>query len=198
MTIENGVVQNKKVALVTGGSRGLGKDIALSLARMGVGIVLTYHSNKTEGERVAEEIQASGGKAIALSLDVSITASFDTFFDSLRVVLPEKFGTEKIDFLINNAGFGKAIPIEKLTEPDFDRFVDVHFKGVVFLTQKALAIMNDGGVSFSSQLRPIAITCPVTPPTPPARERSKSSRDMWRKNMVHEVSGQTPSHQAAS
>ncbi len=145
MTIENGVVQNKKVALVTGGSRGLGKDIALSLARMGVGIVLTYHSNKTEGERVAEEIQASGGKAIALSLDVSITASFDTFFDSLRVVLPEKFGTEKIDFLINNAGFGKAIPIEKLTEPDFDRFVDVHFKGVVFLTQKALAIMNDGG-----------------------------------------------------
>ncbi len=82
---------------------------------------------------------------MSLQLDISMTTSFDTFLDQLNVLLPEKFGTEKIDFLINNAGFGKSIPIDKLTEEDFDSFVDVHFKGVVFLTQKALRMMNDGG-----------------------------------------------------
>ncbi len=112
---------------------------------MGIGVVLTYHSNQTEGERVAEQIQASGGAAVALQLDVAVTSSFDTFLDQLKVMLPDKIGTEKMDFLINNAGFGKGIPIDSLTETDFDSFVDVHFKGVVFLTQKALRMMNDGG-----------------------------------------------------
>ena len=74
-----------------------------------------------------------------------MTTSFDTFLDQLRILLPEKFSTENIDFLVNNAGFGKGIPIESLTEPDFDNFVNVHYKGVVFLTQKALTMMNDGG-----------------------------------------------------
>jgi NAD(P)-dependent dehydrogenase (short-subunit alcohol dehydrogenase family) len=134
-----------KIALVTGGSRGIGRDIAVSLAKMGIGVVLTYHTNKTEGDRVAEEIRASGGAAVALPFDVSLTASFDAFLDRLKVVLRETFGNESIDFLINNAGFGKAIPIPTLTERDFDSFVDVHFKGVVFLTQKALTMMNDGG-----------------------------------------------------
>jgi NAD(P)-dependent dehydrogenase (short-subunit alcohol dehydrogenase family) len=134
-----------KIALITGGSRGIGKDIALSLAKMGIGVVLTYHSNKTEGDRVTEEIRASGGTAMALQLDVSTTSSFDMFCDKVRVVLRETFETENFDFLINNAGFGKAIPIENLTEGDFDSFVNVHFKGVVFLTQKALTMMNDGG-----------------------------------------------------
>ena len=145
MIIENGMLPNKKVALVTGGSRGIGKDIALCLAKKGIGIVLTYRSNKTEGDRVVEEIRASGGAGSALQLDVAQTSSFDAFFDQLRTVLRDEFGVETIDFLINNAGFGKAIPIDALTEPDFDSFVDVHFKGVVFLTQKALRMMNDGG-----------------------------------------------------
>ena len=149
MIIESDVLHQRKVALVTGGSRGIGKDIAISLARMGIGVVLTYHSNKIEGERVVDEIEASGGAAMALQLDVAMTASFDPFLDQLRLVLPEKFGARSIDFLINNAGFGKAIPIDSLTESDFDSFVDVHFKGVVFLTQKALRMMNDsGGVVF--------------------------------------------------
>ena len=145
MAIENGILASKKVALVTGGSRGIGKDIALSLAKMGIGIVLTYQSNQTEGHRVAEEIQAFGGAAVALQLNVATTSSFDTFLDQLKALLPEKFGTEKIDFLINNGGFGKGIPIDSLNESEFDSFVDVHFKGVVFLTQKALRMMNDGG-----------------------------------------------------
>jgi NAD(P)-dependent dehydrogenase (short-subunit alcohol dehydrogenase family) len=112
---------------------------------MGIGVILTYHSQKADADRVTAEIRASGGVAIALQLDLSATAFFDTFLSQLRTVLAEIFGTEKIDFLINNAGFGRAIPIEKLTEADFDSFVDVHLKGVVFLTQKALAMMNDGG-----------------------------------------------------
>ena len=136
MAIENGILASKKVALVTGGSRGIGKDIALSLAKMGIGIVLTYQSNQTEADRVAEEIQVFGGAVVALQLNVATTSSFDTFLDQLKALLPEKFGTEKIDFLINNGGFGKGIPIDSLNESEFDSFVDVHFKGVVFLTQK--------------------------------------------------------------
>ena len=108
-------------------------------------IVLTYRSNKSEGDRVAEEIQAVGGTAVALQLNVATTSSFDTFLDQLKDLLPKRFGTENIDFLINNGGFGRAIPIDSLNEPEFDAFVDVHFKGVVFLTQKALRMMNDGG-----------------------------------------------------
>ena len=145
MPAEASVVSNNKIALVTGGSRGIGKDIALTLAKMGIGIVLTYQTNKPEGDRVTEEIQASGGTGVALQFDVSATSSFDSFVDKLRVVLRETFDTDNIEFLINNAGFGKAIPIDKLTEDEFDSFVNVHFKGVVFLTQKLLRMMNDGG-----------------------------------------------------
>ena len=134
-----------KVALVTGGGRGLGKAIALSLADMGIGIVLTWHSNGEAADGVVGQIRASGGKAAALQLDVAVTTSFDDFFDRLREVLQREFGATSIDFLINNAGFGQTIPIAELTEADFDRFVNVHFKGVVFLTQKALAMMNDDG-----------------------------------------------------
>jgi NAD(P)-dependent dehydrogenase (short-subunit alcohol dehydrogenase family) len=145
MPTNNAKRANVKLALVTGGGRGIGKDIALSLAKMGMGIVLTYRSNQKEGDRVAEEIRAAGGVAVALPLDVALASSFDPFLAQLKVVLREKFGTERIDFLIHNAGFGKTIPIANLTEPDFDSFVNVHFKGVVFLTQKALTMMNDGG-----------------------------------------------------
>lgn len=112
---------------------------------MGIGVVLTYHSNKAEGNCVTEEIRALGGTAIALQLDISTTTSFDMFLDEVRVALRETFNKDNIDFLINNAGFGKAIPIQNVTEDDFDSFVNVHFKGVVFLTQKVLRMMNDGG-----------------------------------------------------
>jgi NAD(P)-dependent dehydrogenase (short-subunit alcohol dehydrogenase family) len=145
MPAVNNAVSRAKVALVTGGSRGIGKAIALALAKAGIGVVLTYHSNKTEGDRVVEEIRASGGVAVVLQLDVAATSSFDMFLEKVRGVLPETFDAANIDFLINNAGFGKAIPIDNLTEGEFDSFVDVHFKGVVFLTQKTLRMMNDGG-----------------------------------------------------
>ena len=95
MAMENRILASKKVALVTGGSRGIGKDIALSLARMGIGIVLTYRSDQTEGDRVAEEIQAFGGAAVALQSNLAVTSSFDTFLEQLKALLPDNFGTEK-------------------------------------------------------------------------------------------------------
>jgi NAD(P)-dependent dehydrogenase (short-subunit alcohol dehydrogenase family) len=137
--------QVKKIALITGGSRGLGKDMALSLARIGIDVVLTYHSNKQEGDRVVDTIRGWGGKAVALQFDVSRISSFDAFLEQLKAVLRKTWNTERVDFLINNAGIGKTIPIAKLTEEDFDTFLNIHFKGVVFLTQKTLAMMNDGG-----------------------------------------------------
>ena len=136
----------RKIALVTGGNRGLGKDMALSLARMGIDVVLTFNSNPAEGEAVAEEVRALGARAAALPFDLSDIPAVDGFIDQVKAVLRESFGgAERIDFLVNNAGIGKAIPIDHLTEADFDTFANIHFKGVLFLTQKALRMMNDGG-----------------------------------------------------
>jgi NAD(P)-dependent dehydrogenase (short-subunit alcohol dehydrogenase family) len=136
----------KKIALVTGGNRGLGRDMALSLARMGLDVVLTFNANQEEGEAVADDIRALGGRAAALRLDLTDIAALDGFVDRMKAILHDVFGgAERLDFLINNAGIGRAIPIDQLTEADFDAFANVHFKGVLFLTQKVLRIMNDGG-----------------------------------------------------
>ena len=139
------VITKNKIAIVTGGSRGLGKDIALSLARTGIDVILTYHTNQQEGDKVVDTIRGLGRKALALPFDVSKISSFDAFLAQVKTVLRETWNTEKVDFLINNAGIGKAISIKELTEDDFDTFLNVHFKGVVFLTQKTLEMMNDGG-----------------------------------------------------
>jgi NAD(P)-dependent dehydrogenase (short-subunit alcohol dehydrogenase family) len=135
-----------KIALITGGNRGLGKDMALSLAGMGMDVVLTFNANPAEGEAVAEQIRAGGGRAAALQFDLSDTPAIDGFIETLRATLSETFdGAERLDFLINNAGIGRPIPIDLLTEADFEAFSGVHFKGVLFLTQKVLRLMNDGG-----------------------------------------------------
>jgi len=138
--------QTKKIALVTGGNRGLGRDMALSLAQMGMDVVLTYNTNRQEGEAVVDEIGKLGGRAAALRFDLSDVSAFDAFLDRVKVVLRDSFGgAERLDFLVNNAGIGKAIAIDRLTEEDFETFANVHFKGVLFLTQKTLRLMNDGG-----------------------------------------------------
>ena len=138
--------ETRKIALITGGNRGLGKDMALSLARKGLDIVLTFNANQAEGEAVAEEIRGMGGRAAALRFDLSDVPAIEAFVDQVKAVLRDDFGgAERIDFLVNNAGIGRAIPIDYLTEADFDTFANIHFKGVLFLTQKALRMMNDGG-----------------------------------------------------
>lgn len=134
-----------KIALVTGGSRGLGKDMALSLAKKNIDVILTYHSKKEEAEIVVAAIQENGQKAVALPLDVGNLKSFDHFINLVSEALHTNWNTGRIDFLINNAGMGAHIPIADVTEEIFDNFLNVHFKGVYFLTQKLLLKMNDGG-----------------------------------------------------
>lgn len=134
-----------KIALVTGGSRGLGKDMAINLAKKGLDAVLTYKSRKDEADAVVKQIEQSGQKAAALQLNVGDAKSFDAFVAQLAEVLPAVFGAGKIDFLINNAGIGYHASIAETEEAQFDSLVNIHFKGPFFLTQKLLPLMNDGG-----------------------------------------------------
>ena len=134
-----------KIALVTGGSRGLGKNMALALAKQGIDVILTYRSQKAEAESVVAEITALGRKALALELDMANLASLDGFLQRVRENLQRVWGVSTFDFLINNAGVGATIPIAAATEQDFDTLLNIHFKGVYFLTQKSLLMMNDGG-----------------------------------------------------
>lgn len=140
-----------KIALVTGGSRGLGRDMAISLAGKGIDVVITYQTQMEEAEKVVEEIRSLGVKSFALPLDLSKTKSIDPFLFSFYESLNKFWDTDKFDFLINNAGIGATVPIEEVTEEVFDNLMNIHFKGVYFLTQKALTHMNDhGGVVFVS------------------------------------------------
>ena len=144
---------NKKIALVTGGSRGLGRDMVLNLAATGVNIILTYHSNRDKAREVVEEVQALGPFASALSLDTRDIKSFETFFEQLTAALQE-MGSDHIDFLVNNAGTGVHEPFDQTSEAQFDEMMNIHFKGVYFFTQKALTYLNDGGriINISSGL----------------------------------------------
>ncbi|MDE1169749.1 MAG: SDR family oxidoreductase [Verrucomicrobium sp.] len=136
---------NDKIALVTGGSRGLGRNAALHLARAGADVLLTYRSKKEEAEETVAAIEALGRKAAALPLDVESTAGFGAFAAEVARVLKEKWGRERFDFLVNNAGVGSTAPFPEMTEEKFDLLLNVQFKGVYFLTQKLLPLLNDGG-----------------------------------------------------
>lgn len=148
-----------KIALVTGGSRGLGKDMALRLAQKGLDVVITYNSQQTDAENVVAEIQQSGQKAAALQLNVGDLKSFAAFSDQLKEVLQNTFGTDHFDYLVNNAGIGGYTPIADVSEETFDELLNVHFKGVYFLTQKMLPLLNDGGgiVNISSGLTRVSV-----------------------------------------
>lgn len=134
-----------KIAIVTGGSRGLGKSMCLHIAEKGHGVILTYHSRKDEADAVIAEIEKKGGNAAALQLDVGNSASFAGFAESVKRVLGEIWGRDNFDFLVNNAGIGISAPITETTEEEFDTLYNIHLKGVFFLTQKLLPIMADGG-----------------------------------------------------
>lgn len=143
-----------KIALVTGGSRGLGKDMALQLAKKGFHLVFTYHSKKDEATKVENEIERLGQKARALQLDVAASQSFDAFLNTLKSTLKSEFQTEKIDALVNNAGAGLHSPFTDTTPEQFDNMVNIHVKAPYFLTQKLLPLLNDGSsiVNISSGL----------------------------------------------
>lgn len=134
-----------KIALVTGGSRGLGKNMALSLAQKGNDVIIVYRSNEEEASQVVAEIEALGQNAASVQLDVANTKSFAAFFEKIIVLLKDKWDRSQFDFLINNAGIDRYAAFVDTTEEDFDDLMNTHFKGVYFLTQKALPFIADGG-----------------------------------------------------
>lgn len=147
------------IALITGGSRGLGRNAALHLARAGVDIVLTYRSSAGEAQAVVQEIEALGRRAVALPLDVSQSKSFGDFAVALKQALAATWQRERFDYLVNNAGIGVNAPISQTTEAQFDELVAVHLKGPFFLTQVLLPLIADGGriLNVSSGLARFAL-----------------------------------------
>jgi NAD(P)-dependent dehydrogenase (short-subunit alcohol dehydrogenase family) len=143
-----------KIALVTGGSRGLGKDMALSLAKKGIDVLLTYNSKQDEAQAVVSEIEQMGQRAAALQLNTSDVTSFDSFFTQVKSTLTQAFQADQFNFLINNAGTALYAPFAETTEEQFDQVMNIHLKGVFFLTQKALPLLTDGGriINISSGL----------------------------------------------
>lgn len=134
-----------KIALITGGSRGLGKNMALRLAEQGNDVIITYNTQKEHAQEVIKTIEALGQKAVALQLDVNDIAGLSNFVSALSTILHENWNTKNFDFLINNAGIGATIPFLDATEEDFDRMMNIHFKSVYFLSQKTLPLINNNG-----------------------------------------------------
>lgn len=143
-----------QIALITGGSRGLGRSAALHLAKDGVGVVVTYLTKANEAQAVVGEIAAGGGKAAALQLDTGDLGAFPDFVTRLKTALQETWATGEIDFIVNNAGVGIHAAFTDTTEADFDALMNMHFKGTFFLTQNLLPLLKDGGriVNVSSGL----------------------------------------------
>jgi NAD(P)-dependent dehydrogenase (short-subunit alcohol dehydrogenase family) len=142
------------IALVTGGSRGLGKDMVLQLAQKGLDIILTYRSKQEEAAAVVKAVEALGRKAVALPLDVGDSSAFPVFFTSVSSALRDTFATDKFQFLVNNAGIGIHASFADTTEEQFETLCNIQFKGPFFLTQRALPLLADGGgiVNISSGL----------------------------------------------
>ncbi len=145
----------QRIALITGASRGLGRNAAIKLAEQGVDIILTYKGSEAEAHAAAREIEALGRRAVALQLDVGDSKTFAAFADRVKAALATTWQRERFDFLVNNAGVGiDHATIEQTTEEQFDLLANVHLKGTFFLTQKMLPLINDGGriVNTSSGL----------------------------------------------
>jgi NAD(P)-dependent dehydrogenase (short-subunit alcohol dehydrogenase family) len=147
------------IALVTGGSRGLGKSAALKLAEHGTDVILTYLHSRAEADAVVTQITSAGRRAVALPLNVADSSTFPAFADQLRQALKTQWRREQFNFLVNNAGIGIYASFAETTEAQFDELVDIHFKGAFFLTQALLPLIADGGriVNLSSGLARFAL-----------------------------------------
>jgi len=157
---EGDIVSNtQKIAVITGANRGLGRAYALHLARAGVDVVVTYRSNQTQAEEVVAAVTGLGRSSVALRLDTGAVGSFRAFAEQLRAELQARWGRTMFDFLLNNAGTDLTAPFAETTEKDFDDLVNVHLKGVFFLTQALLPALADGGaiVNVSSGLTRFAV-----------------------------------------
>jgi NAD(P)-dependent dehydrogenase (short-subunit alcohol dehydrogenase family) len=153
MPQETSIAASSRIAVVTGGSRGLGRNTVLSLARRGVDVIFTYHSSRTEADKVADLVREAGSRAVVLQLDTRDSGAFDRFVQELRGALAG-LGAERFDYLVNNAGTSLHKTFEQTSEAELDEVYRIHFKGVFFLTQKLLPLIRDGGriVNISSGL----------------------------------------------
>ena len=153
MSTELTALKKKRIAIITGGSRGLGRNTVLHLAGQGVNSIFTYNSNRAEADNVVTAVAKAGSRAIALQLDAGNVSAFDTFVQDVQKALAT-LGAERFDYLVNNAGTSHHAPFEKVTDKELDDLYNVHFKGVFFITQKLLPLINDGGriVNISSGL----------------------------------------------
>lgn len=151
--------RSRPIALITGGSRGLGRSMAEHVARRGTDVVITYRSDAASARAVLDRVKEAGARGIALPLDVGDVSTFGRFADTLRTELEAAFGRSRFDFLVNNAGFGVHAPLLQTTEAQFDALVNVHFKGVLFLTQALAPMIEDGGrvLAVSSGLTRIVL-----------------------------------------
>jgi len=149
----------QKIGVITGGSRGLGRNTALAMAAQGIDVVLTYHSQKAAADAVVAQIIATGRKAVALQLDVANASGFRDFSRQLTQALQTNWQSDRFDYLVNNAGTGIYASFADTTETMFDQMVNIHLKSVFFLTQTLLPVINDGGriVNISSGLARFAI-----------------------------------------
>lgn len=149
----------RKITLITGGSRGLGRNAALAVAARGGDLIVTWRSRRDEADAVVAEAQRLGARAVALQLDVGDSASFPGFAEAVRDALRKHWQRERFDHLVNNAGVGVHAAFADTTEAQFDELVNVHLKGPFFLTQALLPLLNDGGriVNISSGLARFAL-----------------------------------------
>jgi len=172
-----------KIALVTGGSRSIGRDIALSIAKNNNHVVITYNTSKDAAEVVVKEIEALGQQAIALQLDTSKVDNTKSFVHEFTKAIREKWNATHFDYQINNAGIGASINIADVTEADFDKMMNVHFKSNFFLTQKLLPLLNNNG-------RVVNITSGATRswvPSYAVYASAKSALDTFTKYLAMEV-----------
>ena len=172
-----------KIAIITGGSRGLGRSMALHLAEKGRDILLTYNRKQAEADAVVSEIEKLGRKAVALQLEVGDHQSFAAFTEKVRGVLTEHWQRNDFDFLINNAGVGAQASFMETTEAQFDQLLNIHFKGAFFLTQKLLPLMKDGGriVNISSGLARFSL------PGYSAYAAMKGAIEVWSRYLAKEL-----------
>jgi NAD(P)-dependent dehydrogenase (short-subunit alcohol dehydrogenase family) len=152
-------MSSRKIAIVTGGSRGLGRSAALKLAARGIDVILTYRTGRAEAEAALSEVERLGARGVALPLDLADAGSFASFATAVREALARHWARDRFDHLVNNAGIGIHVPFVETTEAQFDQLMNVHLKGTFFLTQALLPLMADGGriVNFSSGLARFAL-----------------------------------------
>jgi NAD(P)-dependent dehydrogenase (short-subunit alcohol dehydrogenase family) len=157
--MESKMSSPQRIALITGGNRGIGRSTALALAAKGVDSVISYRSHPEEAEAVVAELTELGHTAVALELDVADSSSFGAFADTLAGVLKGTWGRDTFDYLVNNAGNSSSSGFAEVTEAEFDQLIDIHFKGVFFLTQRLADQIADGGgvVNISSGLARFAM-----------------------------------------